>query len=164
MRVRRLVLTVLLLPVLLLPALVVGTPGAAFASGTPRSQFWSGFNRTGDKLDKDVTSTGDAHIPDLSKEGRGCGWFGCAGNWDNMIRSLDTTGGGQSPTFLIVYPFTLYQGTCIFVPAGRTLNDLRAVAVSGFGRETVLNMDLLISSFEVFTWDPNVRDRCWTVH
>ncbi|OLB74046.1 MAG: hypothetical protein AUI14_24655 [Actinobacteria bacterium 13_2_20CM_2_71_6] len=105
---RRLAALLLLVSTALAATFVVADP--AFASGTPRAQFWVD-SFSGDKLDKDVTSSGAAFEPDLSRLGRDCWVFGCFNNWNNVISSIDTTGGGQPGTYVIVWTDANLQGS-----------------------------------------------------
>src|SRR3954454_25162702 len=115
---------------------------SAVANSLPaRAQFWDGVGFSGDKLDKDVenwvpatasrAAQGYVEVSDLSRVGHSC-FVGCSGRWDNQIRSLTTTGGGQNPVELIVYDDTntdLGQGSCLYVHSYMELRDLSNVVV-----------------------------------
>ncbi|MFE9627621.1 hypothetical protein [Streptomyces sp. NPDC006527] len=127
----------------------VVSPSPASAAGTPRAQFWMDEALSGQKLDKDVWSQGYANIPDLTKEGRGCWLWHCDGNWNNVISSLRTDGGGQSPVDLLIFREINYGGTCLYIPKGWTLNRLTLLPAVNNGYRYYISMDNDISSFKI---------------
>jgi hypothetical protein len=138
----------------LMAGVLSGSPAHA-ASGTPRAQFWQDVEYTGDKLDKDVGSSGYYIVSDLTKVGRDCflGW--CSSNWNDEISSLKTDGGGQLPVHLIVFEHTLGLGRCMYVQPWQVVRDLRRVHVWNYnGSDSWVSWNDTISGFVIATnWD-----------
>ena len=153
---RRLSTLLLLVSTALAATFVAADP--AFASGTPRAQFWVD-SFSGDKLDKDVTSSGAGFETDLSKLGRDCWVFGCSNNWNNVISSIDTTGGGQQGAYVIVWTNANLQGNCLLIPPGKKVADLRHFWARSWWTQDVYSVPFgfwndNISSFAVYQFYP----------
>jgi hypothetical protein len=151
---RRLSMLLLLVSTALAATFVVADP--AFASGPPRAQFWVD-SFSGDKLDKDVTSSGAGFETDLSKLGRDCWVFGCFNNWNNVISSIDTTGGGQPGAYVVVWTDANLQGSCLLIPPGKKVADLRHFWARSWWTGDVYSPTFWndnISSFAVYQFYP----------
>ena len=130
-------------------------------SGTPRVQFFEADSFDGTKLDKDVEPSGTAEERDLRTLGRDCRVpplvgpgdpvVGCPATWNNVISSLDTTGGGQQPATLVAWDTGITSGPCLIVPASRQVENLSNITVrKRDGQTKSADWNNRISGFAVF--------------
>ncbi|RZU53296.1 ricin-type beta-trefoil lectin protein [Krasilnikovia cinnamomea] len=138
--------------VALVALVAVGLTVPAASASTPRAQFYTGYSMTGDKLDKDAR--GEERY--LFDTGRQCIPGYCWTFWDDVISSLDTTGGGQEGAWLRIYDLAEFAGACALIPPGVKLFDLRSFTL---GRDGT-NWDKQISSIEVFVNRPPDKAGC----
>ena len=134
---------------------------------TPRAQLWRGIGYTGDKLDMDVTSSGQANV-DLN-ERFACGPpLSCGPSWANVSQSLSTTGGGQQPVYVIAKdthatrdplndPRTPIPETCLYIGPGAQIRDLQQVTIRTREGTRTESWAGRIDVVEVYDDDPGDR-------
>ncbi|WP_242910088.1 beta/gamma crystallin family protein [Actinomadura terrae] len=140
----------LVLALLTVMPIALASPAHA---GWSRAQFWE-HSFSGDKLDKDAPGS----EADLSHLGRDCYVFWCENNWDNVISSLSTTGGGQLPAWLEIFEDPNFTGHCVLIASYQTLADLHTYT---FNLPAGQNWGDRISSFRVSESRPASRCLVW---
>lgn len=90
---------------------------------TPRIQMYTGTYLRGDKLDGDAPKT----VTNMVELGR-CVPF-CMGNWNDLIQSVDTRGGGQTGAYVRVWIDVHMRGACLDIPVGTYIDSLSQVEV-----------------------------------